>query len=125
MSQIWDNVSMKPAILHAQARKEIRSFPELIRLAAGQAIWDLQRGIRLSMPLSRPMNAEGPGVEELRFRDSTGAYRVFYYLRSARGVLVIHAFVKKSQKTPPEEIKTARRRLKEMLDEIGENTNRS
>jgi phage-related protein len=76
-----------------------------------------QRGIKLTMPLSRPMPTVAPGVEELRIRDATGAYRVFYYLRDSRGVLVFHAFVKKAQKTPAGEIETGKRRLKELLDE--------
>jgi phage-related protein len=69
------------------------------------------------MPLSKPINSVAPRVEELRIRDSSGAYRAFYYLRDIRGVLVFHAFVKKSQKTPKDEIETGRRRLKEMLNE--------
>lgn len=44
-------------------------------------------------------------------------FRVFYYLASPKGVLVFHAFVKKTQQTPPLEIELARKRLKELLDE--------
>jgi phage-related protein len=88
-------------------------------MSIGHAIWELQRGFGLTMPLSRPMAAIGPGVHELRVRDVSGAYRVFYYVRDVRGILVFHAFAKKSQKTPREEIETGRRRLKEMLNETG------
>jgi phage-related protein len=110
---------LRPAILHIRAREAIREFPDAARLSVGHAIWELQRGMRLGMPLSRPMNAVAPGVEEIRIRDANGAYRVFYYLRNARGVLIFHAFVKKSQKTPQDEIETGRRRLRELLNEIG------
>lgn len=110
---------VKPAVFHPQARAAIRRFPDAARLGLGQAVWDLQRGVRLGMPLSRPMPTVAPGVEELRIRDVGGAFRVFYYLRSVRGVLVFHAFEKKTQKTPQREIATGQRRLKEMLDEIG------
>jgi phage-related protein len=37
--------------------------------------------------------------------------------KSKRGILIVHAFVKKTQKTPPREITLARKRLEEMLDE--------
>jgi phage-related protein len=47
------------------------------------------------MPLSRPMPSIEPGAAELRIRDRSGIYRVFYYARSPRGILVFHAFGKK------------------------------
>jgi phage-related protein len=87
-------------------------------MSVGHAIWELQRGMKLAMPLSRPMPAVAAGVEELRIRDSAGAFRVFYFVRDARGIVVFHAFVKKSQKTPKDEIETGRKRLKELLDEF-------
>jgi phage-related protein len=74
-------------------------------------------GGKLSMPLSRPMASVASGVEELRVRDRAGAYRVFYYTKLADSVLIFHAFVKKTQKTPPHEIALAQKRLREMFDE--------
>jgi phage-related protein len=47
------------------------------------------------MPLSRAMVSIAPGAAELRIRDRAGIYRVFHYVRSARGILVFHAFQKK------------------------------
>jgi len=55
-------------------------------------------------------------VSELRARGADGIYRVFYYIASPRGVLVFHAFVKKTQRTLPLEIELAKKRLKELLD---------
>jgi len=69
------------------------------------------------MPISRPMPSVAAGVSELRVRDENGIYRVFYYTASVRGILVFHAFVKKTQFTPPLEIDLARKRLKELFDE--------
>ena len=108
---------MKPAIFHPAARETIRSFPVEIRKELGNAIYDLQRGEVLSMPLSRPMVSIAPGAAELRIRDRAGIYRVFYYVKSARGVLVFHAFVKKSRATPLPEMNMGRKRLKELLNE--------
>ena len=54
-------------------------------------------------------------VEELRVRDRSGAYRVFYFTKMETAVLIFHAFEKKTAKTPPHEIELARKRLKEML----------
>jgi phage-related protein len=38
-------------------------------------------------------------------------------VRSERGILVFHAFVKKRQATPKHEMELAKKRLKEMLNE--------
>ena len=108
---------MKAAVFHPKARDSIRDFPEDVRREFGKAIFDLQNGAKLAMPLSRPMPSIGLGVEELRVRDRSGAYRVFYYTRLADSILIFHAFSKKTQKTPINEIALAQRRLKEILDE--------
>ena len=106
---------MKPALFHPRARAVLRSFPEAARRELGKAIFDLQKGAKISMPLSRPMPTVAPGVEELRVKDRSGAYRVFYFTRLETAVLIFHAFEKRTAKTPPQEIALARKRLKEML----------
>jgi phage-related protein len=68
------------------------------------------------MPNSRPMPRVAPGVAELRVKGEDGVYRAFYYTASPRGVLVFHAFAKKTQRTLPLEIEMGRRRFKEILD---------
>ena len=67
------------------------------------------------MPLSRAMPTVGSGVAEIRIQDATGAYRAFYVTRVADAIVVFHAFVKKTRKTPEREIQLGRKRLKEML----------
>jgi phage-related protein len=62
------------------------------------------------------MPAVAAGVSELRVKVEDGAFRAFYYMASSQGVLVFHAFVKKTQRTPPLELELARKRLKELLD---------
>jgi len=68
------------------------------------------------MPHARPMPSVAPGVSELRVRSEAGAYRTFYCTVSAERILVFHAFVKKTERTPLVEIRLARRHLKELLD---------
>jgi phage-related protein len=67
------------------------------------------------MPLSRPMPIVGEGVHELRFRDSSGIYRLVYILLGAGTIWLLHAFVKKIAQTPRQNIELARKRLKEIL----------
>src|ERR1035437_3756664 len=91
-------------------------IPERSAVSLGPGTLRLQLGEQIGMPNSRPMPAVAPGVSELRVKGEDGIFRVFYYTASPRGVLVFHAFVKKTQRTPPLEMELARKRLKELLD---------
>ncbi|MCY3021257.1 MAG: type II toxin-antitoxin system RelE/ParE family toxin [Planctomycetota bacterium] len=108
---------MKPAIFHPAALKTIRGFPDEARRAIGEAILRIQHGARVGMPLSRPMSAVAPGVAELRVKDRGVEFRTFYYTRGERGILVPHAFAKKTRATPEHEIALARQRLRELAHE--------
>ncbi len=108
---------MKVAVFHPAALEAIRAFPSEVRQKLGKAIFDLQRGDSPSMPLSRPMPSIAAGVAELRIRDRAGIYRAFYFTRSRRGILVLHAFVKKNQATLKQDLDLGKKRLKEMLNE--------
>jgi phage-related protein len=108
---------VKAAIFHPAALTAIRSFPDDVRRELGKAIFDLQRGDVLAMPVSRSMPSIAPGAAELRIRDRSGIYRAFYYSRSPRGILVFHAFLKKTQTTPARESDLGKKRLKELLHE--------
>lgn len=70
------------------------------------------------MPASRPMSIVALGVDELRARDLSGQYRAFYVKKSTAGILVLRAFHKKTQETPNSEIVIARKRLRELTNEI-------
>ena len=89
---------MKEVIFHPVALKIIRKFPVDVRKTIGQAILELQKGVKLSMPLSRPMKSIAPGVEEIRNKDSSGIYRIFYLARMKNNIIVFHAFMKKNTK---------------------------
>ena len=106
---------MKNVKVHDRAREDIRSFPKAVKKDIGELLFKLQFGVLLGMPESRPMPSLHPGARELRIKDSAGIYRLFYYLKSEAGILVFHAFSKKTQKTPLNEIALGRKRLKEML----------
>jgi phage-related protein len=62
------------------------------------------------MPLVRKME---PGLWEVRSDIADGVARVLFTEKGGRMVL-LHGFVKKSQKTPDNELKTARSRLKKL-----------
>jgi phage-related protein len=108
---------VKAAIFHPAALTAIRSFPADVRRELGKTITDLQKGAILAMPVSRPMPSIAPGASELRIGDRSGIYRAFYYSQSTKGILVFHAFVKKTQATPNAELNLGKKRLKELLHE--------
>jgi phage-related protein len=101
--------------MHPKARDAIREFSTDVRRDIGELLFKLQLGVNIGPPDARPMPAIRHGVYELRVKDQTGIYRVFYYLKSERRILVFHAFTKKTQKAPQSEIELGRRRLMEML----------
>ncbi len=68
-------------------------------------------GPNLGMPHTRSMDK---GLFELRLKAAEGIARLFFFARTGPRILMLRQFVKKSQKTPPKEIKIARRRMKEM-----------
>ena len=70
-----------------------------------------EHGPSLRLPHSR---AFGDGLFELRPRGRTGIGRAFYCYLLGKRVIVLHAFIKKTQQTPESELKLARKRLKEL-----------
>jgi len=83
---------MKKVEFHPKALTVLREFPEDVRRELGQAIFELQKGNQLSMPLAKPMPTVDKGIEELRVKDVSGAFRVFYFTRLVDRVLIFHAF---------------------------------
>ena len=60
------------------------------------------------------MRGVGPGVMEVRVHQP-GEYRVLFVAKFAEAVYVLHAFAKKTRKTPDRDLALARRRYAEML----------
>lgn len=61
-------------------------------------------------------DAFGDGLFELRLKGAEGIARVFFCTLVGRRIMILHSFLKKTQKTPLREIETARRRMKELKD---------
>lgn len=109
-----DNIPMKPLLWLGDSRKVVRSFPKDARRRAGQELLRLQQRLE---PLDwKPMPTVGLGVREIRVRVA-GERRVLYLARLAEAVYVLHAFEKKSQRTPKADIDLGRRRLSALLAE--------
>ena len=70
-------------------------------------------GPDLGMPHTRAM---GSGLFELRLKAAEGIARVFYCTLVGRRIVMLHQFIKKSEKTPRRELEIARKRMKEVKD---------
>jgi phage-related protein len=71
-------------------------------------------GPDLGMPHTRAM---GGGLFELRIKAPEGIARVFYCTVVERRIVFLHQFVKKTDKTPAKEMRIARQRMKEWVNE--------
>ena len=81
------------------------------RREIGKDIQKVEFGWPIGMPYCRPL---GRGLWEVRSDISSGRIaRMLFCILDAEMVL-LHGFVKKTQKTPPPEIALALRRMKEL-----------
>ena len=63
-------------------------------------------GTDLKMPQARYIE---DGIWELRTKQSTNISRILYFTFAQDKIILLNGFVKKTQKTPPEEIDRAKR----------------
>jgi len=73
-------------------------------------------GLQLGLPYVKHLEDK---LWELRVRAGRKAYRVIYFAFTGQRFILLHAFLKKTQKAPRREIATARRRLDDFLDFVG------
>jgi len=102
----------RPILWAGSAREDLRAFPESARRRAGHELDLLQHG--LEPHDFKPIPTVGAGVYELRIR-ATGAFRVFYVVKFAEGVYVLHAFQKKTQQTNRLDLEIGAKRYREIL----------
>jgi phage-related protein len=80
------------------------------RKAIGEDIKTLQFGWPIGMPLARKMDNQ---LWELRSSLPGGISRTFFTIYDG-DIVLLHGFVKKSQKTPAKELALAKRRLSKL-----------
>ena len=92
-------------------RDWLRSLPAADRRIIGGDLMTVQFGWPVGMPLCRSL---GAGLWEVRSTlPSQRIARVMFFVDDGR-IGVVHGFIKKSQKTPTDDIKLARNRMQEM-----------
>jgi phage-related protein len=103
----------KPLCFVGSALEDLRAFPRAPRREAGYQLDRVQFGLEPSD--WKPMTSIGGGVREIRIRHG-GQYRVIYVAKFDDAIYVLHAFQKKAQRTRKQDVKIARRRLKEITE---------
>jgi phage-related protein len=73
----------------------------------------LEFGSNLGLPHTQAIEN---GLFELRVKSKEGIARVFFCTKVGKKIIMLHSFVKKSQKTPKKEIKIAKTRMSEVME---------
>jgi phage-related protein len=87
-------------------------FSKESRIEAGYLLRLLQKGIKLSLPQSRPMPNIGKGCHELRINDKNLIWRIVYLIEPD-AIVILDVFEKKTPATPKNIIATCKHRMQE------------
>ncbi|WP_236026198.1 type II toxin-antitoxin system RelE/ParE family toxin [Geomonas azotofigens] len=71
-----------------------------------------QYGPNLGMPHTRAL---GNGLFEIRAKAEEGIGRAFFCTMVGRKIVILHSFIKKTDKTPKRQLEIALTRLKEVI----------
>jgi len=94
-------------------REWIKSLPYQDKKILGADIKTMQFGWPIGMPLVRKIE---PDLWEIRSDISNGIARVFFTVQG-QFIILLHGFVKKSTKTPLDDLSLARKRLTQVRGE--------
>lgn len=92
-------------------REFLKRLSDEDRLVIGRDIAKVEFGWPIGMPTARQL---GDGLHEVRSVLPGGRIaRVFFYIGGVGRMVLLHAFIKKTQKTPIRELAIARGRMKQ------------
>lgn len=105
-------MAYKVEYYNARVLAEIEAWPvDILADYARLVELLMEHGPNLRMPHSKAM---GEGLFELRPKGREGVGRALYCYLVGRRVVVVHAFVKKTQQTPERDLTLARKRVAEV-----------
>ena len=105
----FDVVFFKNANGNQPVREFIQGLERNKQKELGADIRVIQNSFPVGLPLVKKLKSE---LWEIRSITKDGVIRVFFTFLNEK-IILLHAFTKKSQKTPLQEIDTAIKRLKE------------
>lgn len=93
-------------------QEQILDLPDTL---AARYVVLTRRMVAIGPNLGEPhTKAFGDGLFELRLKGAEGIARVFFCTQIGKRIVVLHSFIKKSDRTPRRELDVALTRLKEM-----------
>jgi phage-related protein len=87
-------------------REWLQSLTKMEKFRIGVDIWKVQSEWPIGMPHVRPL---GNGLHEVRSNLPQGIARVLFTV-DGNDMILLHGFIKKTQKTPPEALALAEKR---------------
>lgn len=95
-------------------REWLLSLSREDRLVIGTDIKTVEFGWPVGFPVCRSL---GDGLWEVRSSLTNRIARVLFYIQGDT-MWLLHGFVKKQQKTPPQDLALARKRMREVIDAL-------
>ena len=95
-------------------REWLKELPKEDKRTIGFDIKTVQYGYPVGMPLTRILHGTN-GLEEVRCNISNGIARIIFFVDD-NIMILLHAFIKKSQETPKKELDIAIKRYKECVN---------
>lgn len=92
-------------------REWLKSLPDADRVTIGSDIKMVEFGWPLGMPVCRSL---GDGIWEVRSSLSGGRIARVLFALQGENLYLLNGFIKKTQKTPPQELELAHRRFREV-----------
>ena len=104
-------MNFKVVFLNKKVEKETLNFPKGILANFIHIVEMIEEfGSDLGMPYTSKVEKD---LFEIRSKGSEGIGRSFFCTAKEKKIVILHSFIKKTQKIPVKEIKIARKRLKE------------
>ncbi|MEA3330631.1 MAG: type II toxin-antitoxin system RelE/ParE family toxin [Campylobacterota bacterium] len=99
---------------NSDVESKILSLPDGL-LARYLRLTDIMiiHGSNLGLPHTKALSN---GLFELRLKSKEGIGRVFYCTKVGKNIIMLHSFIKKSQKIPKNEMDIALKRLREVKE---------
>jgi phage-related protein len=95
-------------------REWLKSLAPVEKRAIGEDVKTVQFGWPLGMPLVRKLE---PGLWEIRSNLPSGIARIIFTVKGS-AMILLHGFIKKSQKAPLDDLQLARARLGQIQGDI-------
>jgi len=102
----------------AKGNEPVKEFLNSLSTPANAKVMRLiefltERGVLLKEPYTKQIKDK---IRELRVKDKQGAIRILYFTYTGKRFILLHGFIKKTDKTPVREIEIAEKRMNDYIN---------